>query len=69
MKASPLADDRECAQSILPLINGRRTVREIVAGSVYPRFATMRAIYAMVQLGYVRTSGGRGTRVTRAVTP
>ncbi len=69
MKASPLAEDKECAQAILPLLNGRRTVREIVAASVYPRFLTMRAIYAMIQLGYLRTSGGRGTRITKAVTP
>ncbi len=68
MKASPLADDKECAQSIVPLINGKRTTREILAGSVYPRFTTMRALYAMIQLGYVEQTGGKSqTRITKAV--
>jgi hypothetical protein len=53
-------EDRETVSAILPIIDGKRTVREIVQNSIYPRFATMRALYALISGGTVKAHSARG---------
>ncbi len=67
-KLDALHDDRETAQAIIPLIDGKRNVREIVQNSIYPRFVTMRAVYALIANGFVKAQSVRGTTV-RIVEP
>ena len=61
IKAADVADGLDTIKGVLPLINGSRTVRDIVAGSIFPRFATLRAIYALISKGYVKAFNAKGT--------
>jgi hypothetical protein len=68
IQADELGEDLAAIDSIAPLINGKRTLREIVQLSIYPRFQSMRAIYKLFTLGYVKAHDRRGQpiRLTRA---
>ncbi len=63
IEAEELGQDVEVVDEIVPLINGRRTVREVVNASIYPRFVTMRAIYRLLMLGYVKAHDRKGNTV------
>jgi hypothetical protein len=65
--ADRLADNLETADSILKLINGRHTLGDIINGSIYPRFLTMRALYHLFTLGYVKGQDRRGQPVRIAI--
>jgi hypothetical protein len=38
-------------------------VREVVNQSIYPRFVTMRAIYRLLVLGYIKAQDRKGNTV------
>jgi hypothetical protein len=63
IQADELGQDMETVDEVLPLINGRRSVREIVNASIYPRFVTMRAIYRLLVLGYIKALDRKGNTV------
>lgn len=63
IQAEELGQDMETIDEVLPLINGRRTVREVVNASIYPRFVTMRAIYRLLVLGYIKAQDRKGNTV------
>ncbi len=63
IQADELGGDVDSIDAVLPLINGRRTVREVVQISIYPRFATMRALYRLLVLGYVKIMDRKGNTV------
>jgi hypothetical protein len=63
IQAEELGPDMETIDEVLPLINGRRSVREIVNASIYPRFVTMRAIYRLLVLGYIKAQDRKGNTV------
>jgi hypothetical protein len=63
IQADELGGDIDVVDDILPLINGRRTVREVVNGSIYPRFISMRAIYRLLVLGYIKAHDRKGNTV------
>jgi len=68
--ADQLGDDLVRVDAILPLINGRRSLRAILEASIYPRFATMRAIHKLLTLGYAKVHDRRGqTLVLSAPAP
>ena len=69
VQADELGEDIEVVDSILPLLNGRRTFREILHASVYPRFVTMRAVYRLLSLGYLKAKNKKGDTVTMAAAP
>ena len=66
IQAEELGEDVEVVDDIIPLINGRRTVREVVNGSIFPRFISMRAIYRLLVLGYVKAQDRKGNTVKMA---
>ncbi len=61
--ADELGGDLEVIDHILPLINGRNTMREIVQSSIYPRFITMRAIQALFTGGHLKAQDARGVPI------
>lgn len=63
IQADELGGDMETVDEILPIINGRRSVREVVNASIYPRFVTMRAIYRLLVLGYIKAQDRKGNTV------
>ena len=63
IQADELGQDMEAVDEVLPLINGRRSVREIVNASIYPRFVTMRAMYRLLVLGYIKALDRKGNTV------
>jgi hypothetical protein len=63
IQAEELGQDLEVVDEIIPIINGRRSVREIVNASIYPRFITMRAIYRLLVLGYIKAQDRKGNMV------
>jgi len=69
VQADELGEDIEVVDAILPLLNGRRTFREILHASVYPRFVTMRAVYRLLSLGYLKAKNKKGDTVTMAAAP
>jgi hypothetical protein len=66
IQVDELGGDIDVVDDILPLINGRRTVREVVNGSIYPRFISMRAIYRLLVLGYIKAQDRKGNTVKLA---
>ncbi|HXX94061.1 MAG TPA: DUF4388 domain-containing protein [Planctomycetota bacterium] len=66
IQADELGNDLEVVETILPLMNGRRTLEEIVDASIYPRFATMRAIYHLLTLGYIKVHDRKGRPIQTA---
>jgi hypothetical protein len=63
IQAEELGQDMDTVDEILPIINGRRSVREVVNASIYPRFVTMRAIYRLLVLGYIKAQDRKGNMV------
>jgi hypothetical protein len=61
--ADELGDDLARVDTILPLINGRRTLRAILRASIYPKFATLRAIHKLLTLGYAKARDRKGETV------
>lgn len=51
--ADVLGEDVVRADAILPLINGRRTLKAILRSSIYPIFSTLRAVHTLRTAGYV----------------
>lgn len=60
IQADQLGEDLVRVDTILPLIDGRRTLKAIMQASIYPRFATMRAVHKLVMLGYVKAHDREG---------
>lgn len=58
--ADELGEDVVRVDAILPLIDGRRTLRTILEASIYPRFATMRAVHRLLSLGYIKVHDREG---------
>ena len=57
------------ADAILPLVNGRRSLKAILRASIYPRFSTMRAVHKLLSLGYVKARDREGQTVPLALAP
>jgi len=65
--ADRLGEDVVRVDAILPLINGRRTLKSILQSSIYPNFATMRAIHKLLSLGYAKAHDRGGDTVLLGV--
>jgi hypothetical protein len=65
--ADRLGEDVVRVDAILPLINGRRTLKSILQASIYPNFATMRAIHKLLSLGYAKAHDRGGDTVLLGV--
>ncbi len=65
--ADQLGEDVVRVDAILPLINGRRTLKSILDSSIYPKFATMRAIHKLLSLGYAKAHDRGGETVMLGV--
>ena len=63
IQADELGDDLEVVDAVLPLINGRRTLSEIIQMSIYPRFVTMRGVHKLLTLGYIKALDRKGQPV------
>ena len=50
--------------AILPLLNGQRTLKTILEMSIYPKFATMRALHKLLTLGYAKARDREGQTIT-----
>ena len=60
IEADEVGAELEVVESLLPLMNGRRTLGEIVNASIYPKFATMRAVHRLFTLGYIKAHDSKG---------
>jgi hypothetical protein len=67
--ADELGEDVGRVDAILPLINGRRSLKAILQASIYPKFATMRAVHRLLTLGYAKARDREGNTVMRAAEP
>jgi hypothetical protein len=67
--ADQLGEDVVRVDAILPLINGRRTLKAILQASIYPKFATMRAVHRLLSLGYAKAHDRGGVTVQLAAVP
>lgn len=68
--ADELGEDVVRVDAILPLINGHRTLRAILEASIYPKFATLRAVHKLLALGYAKAKDRSGdTMVLAAAAP
>jgi len=67
--ADQLGEDVVRVDAILPLINGRRTLKSILEASIYPKFATMRAVHKLLSLGYAKAQDRGGETVQLAAVP
>jgi len=65
--ADQLGEDVVRVDAILPLITGRRTLKAILQSSIYPKFATMRAIHKLLTLGYAKAQDRSGDTVMLGV--
>jgi len=65
--ADQLGEDVVRVDAILPLINGRRTLKSILQKSIYPNFATMRAVHKLLSLGYAKARDRAGVTVVGMV--
>ncbi|MBV8878790.1 MAG: DUF4388 domain-containing protein [Planctomycetaceae bacterium] len=65
--ADQLGEDVVRVDAILPLINGRRTLKAILKASIYPKFATMRAVHKLLTLGYAKAHDRGGDTVLLGV--
>ncbi len=63
IRAEGLDADLDAVKSVLPLLKERATLREILLASIFPRYATMRAIYAMLAKGYLQAFDRNGSPV------
>jgi hypothetical protein len=67
--ADQLGEDVIRVDAILPLINGQRTLKTILEMSIYPKFATMRALHKLLSLGYAKAKDREGETITLAAAP
>jgi len=67
--ADELGEDVIRVDAILPLINGHRTLRAILEASIYPKFATMRAIHRLLSLGYAKAHDRAGQTLVLSAGP
>lgn len=67
--ADELGEDVIRVDAILPLINGHRTLRSILEASIYPKFATMRAIHRLLSLGYAKAHDRDGQTLVLTAGP
>jgi len=67
--ADELGEDVIRVDAILPLINGHRTLRAILEASIYPKFATMRAIHRLLSLGYAKAHDRAGQTLVLSSVP
>jgi hypothetical protein len=65
--ADQLGEDVVRVDAILPLITGRRTLKAILQSSIYPKFATMRAIHKLLTLGYAKAHDRGGETMVLGV--
>lgn len=61
--ADELGGEVEVIDHVLPLINGKGTLRDVINQSIYPRFSTMRAVYALFTRGYIKAHDRKGQAV------
>jgi len=64
--ADELGEDVVRVDAILPLINGHRTLKAILRSSIYPKFATLRAVHKLLTLGYAKARNRAGQTVVMA---
>jgi len=62
--ADQLGEDVIRVDAILPLLNGQRTLKTILEMSIYPKFATMRALHKLLTLGYAKARDREGQTIT-----
>ena len=67
--ADELGEDVVRVDAILPLINGHRTLRAILESSIYPKFATLRAVHKLLTLGYAKAKDRAGDTLVLAGAP
>jgi uncharacterized protein DUF4388 len=67
--ADELGEDVVRVDAILPLINGHRTLKAILQSSIYPKFATLRAVHKLLTLGYAKAKGRTGDTLVLAALP
>src|SRR5262245_36779779 len=67
--ADELGEDVVRVDAILPLINGHRTLKAILKSSIYPKFATLRAVHKLLTLGYAKAKDRAGETVALAAVP
>jgi len=67
--ADELGEDVVRVDAILPLINGHRTLKAILQSSIYPKFATLRAVHKLLTLGYAKAKGRTGDTLVLAGVP
>jgi CheY-like chemotaxis protein len=51
--------DRLAIDDILPLVDGDRTVEQVIEDSLYPRFTVLRTVYGLAQRGIVKIRQSR----------
>jgi CheY-like chemotaxis protein len=51
--------DRLAVDDILPLVDGERTVEEVIESSLYPRFTVLRTVYGLAQRGILKIRQSR----------
>ncbi len=67
--------DRDAIEEILPLVDGEKTVGDIINESLYPKFTVLRTLYGLAQRGVVKIrarsegSASPQTVVLRKITP
>ena len=64
--ADALGEDVVRVDAILPLINGHRTLKAILQASIYPKFATLRAVHKLLTLGYAKAKDRAGETLVMA---
>jgi len=67
--ADELGEDLVRVDAILPLINGHRTLKAILQASIYPKFATIRAIHKLLTLGYAKARDRSGDTIMLIAAP
>jgi hypothetical protein len=66
--ADDLGEDVGRADALLPLVNGRRTLKSILSASADPTFPTLRTVHKLLTLGYLKACDREGQTV-RLVLP
>lgn len=67
--------DRDAIEEILPLVDGEKSVGEIIEASLYPKFTVLRTLYGLAQRGVVKiraradAASSPQTIILRRVTP
>lgn len=61
--------DRSALEALLPLIDGERSVDRLIQDSLFPKFAVLRTLHALVQQGAVQLRERKGSGTLRRLTP